>query len=742
MVRFGHGSSRGDVEFSPDGNYFALVTSRGLIETNEIESTIRVFRSAEVRKLLADDGGKPCTPTVVARWAAIPQVEYTGAYEPVITALRWRQNSRSVLFLEQNAQGERQLTEADVDSGSTHVLSPEGYDVVRFEPGISDVVYLAVPDDGRPAAAEGVNSVVRDITGATLTSVLFPERAKGRRASELWVALNGKTRRLINPDTTQPIAAPRLPPYSNTVLSLSPGGQAVILLTPSKTIPSQWERYEPTFSYLSVRSKNTEPSDSVWPAQYALVDVSSGRTEVLINGPSAWYLGSADENQAVWSPDGKEVLLTNTYLPFDGNGGPETSDRRHYCAAAVVQVSSDETSCVTFARYKRASKILTGAAFGANKSTEVILRFWNAPEKHTEERYRFENGTWKPVEVRTLPELSAFGSRASAAEAQGVAVEIQQDLNTPPAVWAKDLATGRTAKVWDPNAQLAQLDLGVASEFRWKDRSGHEWIGGLVMPPGFVAGKRYPLVIQTHGFRRGVFVTDGPYTTAFAARPLAGAGMVVLQMPTRYESVVTPHEASDYIEGYESAVESLVAQGWIDPERVGIIGFSRTCYYVASALITNPTRFAAATIADGADESYMQFLLFGVGRSHDEELQIYGVSPFGDGLRTWEERAPGFHVDRMETPLRIEAIGPYSVLAEWEIYAALWKQGKPVDLVYFPEGQHVVQKPAERLASEQGNVDWFRFWLLGEEDDSPAKADQYSLWRRLRAGKIASHSAP
>jgi hypothetical protein len=58
--------------------------------------------------------------------------------------------------------------------------------------------------------------------------------------------------------------------------------------------------------------------------------------------------------------------------------------------------------------------------------------------------------------------------------------------------------------------------------------------------------------------------------------------------------------------------------------------------------------------------------------------------------------------------------------------------GKPIDLIYFPFGDHLLQKPLERLASQQGNVDWFRFWLKGEEDSDPSKRDQYALWRQMR----------
>src|SRR5260370_7468998 len=36
------------------------------------------------------------------------------------------------------------------------------------------------------------------------------------------------------------------------------------------------------------------------------------------------------------------------------------------------------------------------------------------------------------------------------------------------------------------------------------------------------------------------------------------------------------------------------------------------------------------------------------------------------------------------------------------------------------------------MVSPQGNVDWFGFWLKGEEDSDPAKAEQYARWGKLR----------
>ena len=53
-------------------------------------------------------------------------------------------------------------------------------------------------------------------------------------------------------------------------------------------------------------------------------------------------------------------------------------------------------------------------------------------------------------------------------------------------------------------------------------------------------------------------------------------------------------------------------------------------------------------------------------------------------------------------------------------------------MIYFPNGVHELVKPWERLASQQGTVDWFCFWLKNEEDPIPAKAEQYARWRALR----------
>jgi len=68
--------------------------------------------------------------------------------------------------------------------------------------------------------------------------------------------------------------------------------------------------------------------------------------------------------------------------------------------------------------------------------------------------------------------------------------------------------------------------------------NGREWEGLLLKPPDFVAGPQYPLVIQSHGYPEDLnkFLADGSHTSVYAARPLAAAGIVVLQIESDFST--------------------------------------------------------------------------------------------------------------------------------------------------------------------------------------------------------------
>ena len=114
-----------------------------------------------------------------------------------------------------------------------------------------------------------------------------------------------------------------------------------------------------------------------------------------------------------------------------------------------------------------------------------------------------------------------------------------------------------------------------------------------------------------------------------------------------------------------------------------------------------------------------------------ESENMLGAVPWGDSLPTWIARNPLMNLNLIKTPLRFEH-NRVGVFSWWDTYNLLRRQHKPVEFITFPYGAHSLIQPLQRLDSQQGNVEWFVFWLKGEEDPDPAKAEQYKRWHKLR----------
>jgi dipeptidyl aminopeptidase/acylaminoacyl peptidase len=311
-----------------------------------------------------------------------------------------------------------------------------------------------------------------------------------------------------------------------------------------------------------------------------------------------------------------------------------------------------------------------------------------------------------------------------------VEVHERESINQRPVLVASEKKSSVERVFWDPNPSMSQLQLGTAEVIKWKDDSGYEWEAGLLKPPGYVPGRRYPLVIQTHGFDKTQFLSNGRFSSAFAGRALAAHGFVVLQMGWNEHNFGSGEEAPNQLRGFESAVKNLADKGLIDPTRVGAIGFSRTVYHVLFAMTAAKSLFAATSVTDGVNYGYLEHM-FSVDSREDANKINSGDPLRSEGMRNWLVRSPEFNLAGVQTPLLLLQPGLEAVFEDWEPYAALRYLKKPVDLIMLQPGTHVMTNPTQRLASEITNVDWFRFWLQGYEDPDPAKREQYVRWENL-----------
>ncbi|MCU1224333.1 MAG: hypothetical protein JWQ42_2426 [Edaphobacter sp.] len=724
---------REDAKFSPDNRFFAVVTQRGLVATNELESTIWVFDVNDVGRFLSNSlKVAPPVPTRVAKAAAVTN-------DLTITQLRWISNQK-LAFLGRHKSSKNRLFTIDVKTRVLKGVTPDWQDVTQFDIVNDTVAYTSAIREPKVQRAPEVV-----LTGQSILPLLDSESPDDftvlSKPAELWIIRDRETSPVRDRSTGKPIK------LVTEMLSLSPSGSYVAVTQHADHIPLAWEAYEPFPGPLSnfIRLKASPAAIGTegllyrlgMPEQYALIDLHSGDISPIA-APIGETLNYFSPKKAVWGHDGNQVLLLNTFLPMDGLSEVDRLRRAKQPCVALLDTASGNTTCVAGIHQSQGEWFSKdGTAFRAtdlmwNESVgEVVISYTTYGNEnrathveHAPEAFRSEGTGWARVKHSAALDRPPFWTG------------IRQDLNEPPALFVANWASSNARKLWDPNPQLKGLRLGETSVYKWRDSSGRNWAGGLVKPPDYIPGKRYPLVIQTHGFNQHEFMTIGPFMTAFAARPLAGIGIMVLQLEEQRDVDLTPQEAEVNAGGYDSAIEHLSADGLVDPARVGLIGFSRTGYYVLEALTKNRHRFAAATIADSDFLGYMQRLLdvdAGPDDSYKKEgVAIYGSQPFGEGLKTWVQKAPAFNLDKVITPVRIEVHDMRTLLHDWELYAGLRLQAKPVDLIQLPDAVHEVTKPLERLASEQGDVDWFDFWLNGHEDPDANKAEQYARWRMFR----------
>jgi len=326
-----------------------------------------------------------------------------------------------------------------------------------------------------------------------------------------------------------------------------------------------------------------------------------------------------------------------------------------------------------------------------------------------------------------------------------VDVSLKEDANFPPELYYRREG-GRARLLLNLNPQLQHIKLAREKTVTWEWTKGRSISGGLYYPINYQPGRRYPLVIQTHGFYPGNFAFWGSFSTSNAAEPLAGRGMFVLQLNDIYASGILFNKPAEWqrfeaeraIKIYKSAIAYLSKRGLVDPERVGIIGFSHTCFFVDWALTRYPKLFAAASVTEGGgDGGYTQYMLNVTNSIQDSAL--YSGPPYGQNLMSWVRWSPIFNIQRARTPLLIMVAHNRLALADWEWLDGLRDLRKPVYMVVLDgraNDEHALQEPWDISVASGTNVDWFDFWLNHHEDRSHSvawKAAQYEQWRHLRS---------
>ena len=713
---------------SPDGREFLLNTQRGILASNKIESRVWVFERRSVADFVSERSSQRPRPRLIASYEATSNT-------PVISDVRWLEDSRQVAFLAKTDAGVAQLYTVDSATGVIRHLSHESQPVTAYDTRGKTIAYTTL--DEIKEAPEIPDDLI-DVTGKNIWTLLWSNRPTSDRdesrlltiPNTLHIVKNGKGL------TTAFSFEGRSLKLFFPILSLSPDEKSLITIAPVATVPPKWKRYQPRFGYedliLDPTNKSAMEPENAWkPSQFVNIDLDTGIAIPVLDAPAGRSLFHIfAPSKAIWSADSETVLLSDTFLPLDEQG--RVGDAASSAAPAAVTVNLRHHTMQVIAYFPQPPRGTSPVQHVADVAwdpirNEVDLLYASSPDNvpiEFHETYRWNDSGWSKAENSNTTD-------------QLLTLSVHQDLNQPPVLVGHLPKLKQVSIIWDPNPQLAAIALGKASLYEWHDQRGNSRKGILVLPTDYRPGQRYPLVIQTHGFEPKKFFADGIYTTGSGGRALCGRGIIVLQTDQYSKSGEPQRDAQIEVDAFRSAIQELSADGVVDPKRVGIIGFSFTVYHVLYAITHNPELFAAASITDGNDLSFWLYLLWTdiPFAQQMAEAANGGMKPFGrEGLAKWQESAPGFNLDRVQAPLLISCLEDGTLVATWDIYGGLRTLKKPVEMVWLKkeDAPHVLVQPHHRYLSQQSAVDWFDFWLNGHEDPAPGKAKQYARWCELR----------
>ena len=229
--------------------------------------------------------------------------------------------------------------------------------------------------------------------------------------------------------------------------------------------------------------------------------------------------------------------------------------------------------------------------------------------------------------------------------------------------------------------------------------------------------------MEAHGGPTGV------YGRTFVADPMRYGNTAVLAQEGFVMLRANPRGSSGYgkefrfanyddwgggdYEDIMSGVDHLIEQGIVDPDRMGILGWSYGGY-ITSWMITQTDRFKAACVGAGVTN----LMSFNGTSDIPTFIPDYFHGEYWDDLEPYRAHSAMFNVKGVKTPTLIqhgEKDARVPVSQGQELYNALKRQGVPTRMVIYPRQPHGIGEPRLMMDVRNRSVEWFLRWVLGKE---------------------------
>lgn len=312
--------------------------------------------------------------------------------------------------------------------------------------------------------------------------------------------------------------------------------------------------------------------------------------------------------------------------------------------------------------------------------------------------------------------------QVSKAKDKDIYMYLEQNFESAPRIMLYD---GRAKEIVQSNKQQEQFYWGKNERIEYTV-NGKKTKGVLFYPAGYKAGLKYPLVVHIYERqfaymndyeRPSLLTADGFNVTNFTLQ-----GYFVLYPDINYEYGNLRESVTRSV---LTAVETVVGKGYIDPNKVGLIGHSFGGYET-DLIITQTDRFATA-VAGSAWTDLVSTYLFVSGtrrkpdfyRAEENQLRI-GKSLFDD-MDSYLKNSPVLLAANVKTPL-LGWVGEEDrhihSLQSMEFYLALRRLNKEHTLLVYPGEEHTVDQKENAIDLNVRIMQWFDYYLKnGKKQD-------------------------
>jgi dipeptidyl aminopeptidase/acylaminoacyl peptidase len=274
-------------------------------------------------------------------------------------------------------------------------------------------------------------------------------------------------------------------------------------------------------------------------------------------------------------------------------------------------------------------------------------------------------------------------------------------------------APQRLTRVYDYLSDEFQLP--EQSAVQWRGRDGVTVEGLLHYPLDFTAGRRYPLVVQTHGGPASAD-TFGVSRWMDYTQVLTAMGYLVLQPnyrgSTGYGDAFLRNMVGHYFDQSHldvlTGVDVLIERGLADGERLLKMGWSAGGH-MTNKLITFSDRFKAASSGAGAVN---WISMYGQTDINFHRTAWFGGTPWQRNapIEVYWQHSPLADIAAVSTPTLIFAgMEDQRVPAAQsiELFRALESNGVPTQLYLAPREPHVFKELRHALFKINAELDWF-----------------------------------